>query len=110
MLAIGLFMMRLQKTATLPSVTQAAEDCRQGYAGCNNTLADQAFRELTVNFTWSNETRHLRIDLDNVKEDLRKCRRANETLVTNHQKDKEDWDSDNYSLQNDNRFKKKKKN
>jgi len=31
---------------------------------CNDTLASLACRELLVNFTWSNETGHLRIHFD----------------------------------------------
>jgi hypothetical protein len=51
-------------------------DCEKGYKGCNGSIAAQSFRELLVNFTWVNETNHLRLDLEDCMEKLEKNTKA----------------------------------
>jgi hypothetical protein len=98
-----------QKSGKVPTLTKVLTECETGYGGCNDTLATLMFKELAINFTWSNETNHLRIDLEDIKEDLSKCRIANETLTRQLQTEKENWkgtksglDSRIYALQTDN--------
>ncbi len=98
-----------RKTEKIPALTKALSECETGYGGCNDTLASMMFKELTINFTWANESSHLRIDLEDAKEDLTKCRVANSSLTGQYQSDKKKWeetksklDSRVYSLQMDN--------
>jgi hypothetical protein len=52
-----------KKVLRMTPLQQQLTSCLTGYGNCNASLANQSFKELLVNYTWSNETDHLRADL-----------------------------------------------
>jgi hypothetical protein len=61
-----------KKISKVTDLERKVSTCEKGYKECNSSIAAQSFRELLVNFTWSNETEHLRFDLGDCVKDLEK--------------------------------------
>ena len=56
----------------LLDVSAKLSTCITGYSSCKASIASGAFQSILVNFTWSNETDHLRLDLSDCQSVLGK--------------------------------------